>query len=83
MKVEFEEEKRVYLEDELGDVFWDYICLLESLEQTGKISKQKVFERCYTKFSERLNVTDGSDNGDWQEVKKKQKERIMSEQNSL
>ena len=82
-KVEFEEEKRVFLEDELGDVFWDYICLLDSLELNGKISKQKVFERCYRKFSERLNITDGRDNGDWQEVKKNQKERLMSEQNSL
>lgn len=83
VKVEFEEEKRVFLEDELGDVFWDYICLLDSLELNGKISKQKVFERCYRKFSERLNVIDGSDNGDWQQVKKKQKEILMSEQNSL
>lgn len=24
--------KKVYLEDELGDIFWDYACLLYSLE---------------------------------------------------
>lgn len=81
VKVEFDNDKRVFLEDELGDIFWDYICLLESLELTTKISKQKVFERCYMKFSERLNIFDGSDNGNWQEVKKKQKLRLHEEQN--
>ncbi|GAB0174684.1 MAG: hypothetical protein HHAS10_05630 [Candidatus Altimarinota bacterium] len=81
VKIEFNDDKRVLLEDELGDVFWDYICLLESLDQVGKIKKEKVFERCYQKFSERLNVNDGSDNGDWQNVKKKQKQRLMVEQN--
>jgi hypothetical protein len=66
------------LEDELGDIFWDYICLLENFEQDGKISKERVFDRCWTKFSERLS-SDGSDNGDWVEVKKNQKERLREE----
>lgn len=83
VKVEFKEEKRVFLEDELWDVFWDYICLVLSLDLEWKISKEKVFERCWTKFSERLNVEDGSDNGDWQKVKKKQKERLIGESLSL
>jgi NTP pyrophosphatase (non-canonical NTP hydrolase) len=51
----------VLLEDELGDVFWDYICLLESLEQNGKIQKDKVFKRCWRKFSERLDPDSGAD----------------------
>ncbi len=80
VKVEFEQDKRVLLEDELGDVFWNYICLLESLEFEWKISREKVFERCWVKFSERLNREDWSDNGDWQVVKKKQKERLLAEQ---
>lgn len=80
MKDELRLWNRVLLEDELGDIFWDYICLLENLEQEGKISKSKVFDRCWTKFSERLK-SDGSDNGDWAEVKKKQKERLMQEIN--
>lgn len=33
MKEEIRSGKRVFLEDELGDVFWDYICLLENLEK--------------------------------------------------
>ncbi|MDD2693875.1 MAG: MazG nucleotide pyrophosphohydrolase domain-containing protein [Candidatus Gracilibacteria bacterium] len=82
VKEELENGKQVYLEDELGDVFWDYICLLENLEQEGKINKEKVFERCYTKFSERLNI-DGSNNGNWIEVKRMQKERLKQEQDTL
>ncbi len=82
VKVEYDANKKVLLEDELGDVFWDYICLLESLELNGKISKEKVYERCYQKFSERLNIIDWSDNGDWQEVKKKQKQRLLNESNN-
>lgn len=82
VKVEIQEWKQVLLEDELGDVFWDYICLLENLEIEGKISKEKVFERCWVKFSERLNP-DGSNNWDWQEIKKIQKERLKKEQDSL
>lgn len=80
MKDELRLWNRVLLEDELWDIFWDYICLLENLEQEGKISKEKVFDRCWTKFSERLK-SDGSDNGDWAEVKKKQKERLIQEIN--
>ena len=82
VKVEFEEEKRVFLEDELWDVFWDYICLVLSLDLEWKISKEKVFERCWAKFSLRLNTEDGSDNGDWQAVKKIQKEKLHVEQSS-
>ncbi len=81
MKAELKSWDRVFLEDELGDIFWDYICLLENLELEGKISKAKVFERCWTKFSERLNP-DGSNNGDWYAVKKMQKERLQKESNS-
>jgi NTP pyrophosphatase (non-canonical NTP hydrolase) len=82
VKVEYEAEKRVFLEDELWDVFWDYICLVLSLDLEWKISKEKVFERCWAKFSLRLNTEDGSDNGDWQAVKKIQKEKLHVEQSS-
>lgn len=58
------------------------MCLLENLEQEGKILKAQVFDRCWTKFSERLK-SDGSDNGDWNSMKKKQKERLKIEQDNL
>ena len=79
VKEELQSGRKVFLEDELGDVFWDYVCLLENLELEGKIEKSQVFERCWKKFSERLNA-DGSNNGDWYAVKKKQKEELQKEQ---
>jgi NTP pyrophosphatase (non-canonical NTP hydrolase) len=55
VQAEDREHNRVYLEDELGDVFWDYMMLCHALESEGKISSvDKVFERCYKKFSERI-----------------------------
>jgi len=81
VRTEMDAGKRVYLEDELGDVFWDFICLLEWLEQEWKIDKKKIFERCYAKFSERI-WTDGQSCKDWGEVKKLQKEKLRQEQES-
>lgn len=77
---EMKENNSVYLEDELWDVFWDYICLLHSLEQEGKITNVwKVFERCYKKFSERINIETWANNQDWKEVKKVQKDMCKKE----
>lgn len=70
VREEMKDKNHVYLEDELGDIFWDYICLIENLEREGKIYKSRVFERCYKKFSERLNP-DGSDIWHWNATKQK------------
>jgi NTP pyrophosphatase (non-canonical NTP hydrolase) len=54
-QAENKDHNQVYLEDELGDVFWDYMMLVHALESEGKISSvEKVFARCYKKFSERI-----------------------------
>ena len=78
-KEEYNNKKQVYLEDELWDIFWDYMCLLQSLEQEKMINSKKVFERCYKKFSERLWAD--WDGVSWQEIKKKQKEELKTEHN--
>lgn len=63
----------VYLEDELGDVFWNFCCLLASLEREGKISeKNAIFRRAYNKFSERIGE-DGRGGYDWENIKNLQK----------
>ncbi|MDD3145418.1 MAG: MazG nucleotide pyrophosphohydrolase domain-containing protein [Candidatus Gracilibacteria bacterium] len=80
---EIKEKNSVYLEDELGDVFWNYLCLLHSLENEGKITNaEKVFERCYKKFGERVGY-DGDGGHNWQEVKDKQKQELKLEHNKL
>ena len=78
---EIREKNSVYLEDELWDLFWDFICLLNSLEQDGLISKERVFERCFKKYIERLWKSPLFEAVNWQETKKKQKEELRKEHN--
>lgn len=73
----------VYLEDELWDVFWDYLMLLQSLKHEWKITSiDAVVERAYNKFSERV-WKDGhywvEDQIDWEQIKKWQKVRLKEE----
>lgn len=63
----------VFLEDELGDIFWNFCCLLSSLEREGKISERNaVFRRAYAKFSQRIGE-DGRGGHNWDGVKEEQK----------
>ena len=83
-KEEIKQNNSVYLEDELGDVFWDMMCLLTSLEQEWLIKKEKVFERAYKKFSERINyVQSREEMQSWEEIKKIQKQRRQKEHDDL
>lgn len=77
------EKNHIFLEDELWDIFWNFSCLLASLEEEWKISsREEVFRRCYEKFSERIG-----ENGDgghlWEEIKKQQKARRQAEHNDF
>ena len=82
-KEEIKPNNSVYLEDELWDVFWDYMCLLNSLEQEWFISSQeKVFERCYKKFSERIWAVRKSipwQDNIWKQIKEKQNKEKAEE----
>ena len=70
----------VYLEDELWDVLWCYLCLLNWLKAEWKItSVEKVFERSYKKFTWRLNEKTWENNWIWNEVKKIQKKELKKE----
>nr|MDD3719827.1 MazG nucleotide pyrophosphohydrolase domain-containing protein [Candidatus Gracilibacteria bacterium] len=86
-KDEIKYNNSVYLEDELGDVFWDYMCLLQSLQKRGYISSvEKVFERSYKKFSERIEAnrqTTGCKSECWKDIKRKQKEELKTEQDKI
>lgn len=77
----------VYLEDELWDVFWGYICMLKIFEKKWYIvDTKKVFERCHKKLSERIKATKEADWGSywaWNETKKKQKKELKDEHNCL
>jgi NTP pyrophosphatase (non-canonical NTP hydrolase) len=71
---ELKKGRRVYLEDELGDVLWDYLNLLKNLDMEDRINMTKVFERCCKKYTERLT------HDQWHIIKKRQKARLQEEQ---
>lgn len=80
-KEEVKENNSVHLEDELWDVFWDYMCLLNSLEQSNMIDKKKVFERCFKKFSGRIKENWENQGELWNDIKAKQKTELLEEHN--
>ena len=71
---------KIYLEYELGDIFWDYMCLLQSLKAEWKIeSVESILERTYHKFIQRV-WEDGSWKGIiWDDIKKIQKQDMEDE----
>ncbi len=94
---EVRDKNAVYLEDELGDIFWNYLQSIKILERDGQIrSTEKVFENCFRKYSERLYITETKENKKWKEkndldkaspqwieVKNKQKNRLKKEHEDL
>ena len=87
-KEEFKNSNVVYLEDECGDVFYDYIMILKLLERDGYIrSMENVFEHSLQKFSERYEMfkykTEEEQQKYWNEIKKKQKIKLTEEHNKI
>lgn len=80
VKAELESGRQCYLEDELGDILWVYLCLLRNLEVEGKVSVEKVFERSYQKYEER--VTGINSGRSWSDIKKAQSVRLEEEYSS-
>jgi len=80
---EIKKNNSVYLEDELWDIFWVYICLLQSLEKEWYIeSVENVFKRCDNKFWERIDyVRNNKYEWAWEEIKKLQKIEREKEHN--
>ncbi|PMH09504.1 MazG nucleotide pyrophosphohydrolase domain-containing protein [Vibrio splendidus] len=77
---EIEAGRQCHLEDELGDVLWVYLCMLEHLELEERISMERVFQRSEKKYSERVKaITSG---GSWESVKTIQKKALDNEQKS-
>lgn len=79
--IEVEEEiplNRVcYLEDELGDILWDYLNILVCLEKEKDIKINNVIQRALLKYNERVSGIEN--NIPWQVTKSKQKKRMSRE----
>ncbi|WP_028973557.1 MazG nucleotide pyrophosphohydrolase domain-containing protein [Spirochaeta cellobiosiphila] len=69
-----------FLEDELGDILWDYINIIMCLEQEKGITLDSVIKRVFSKYDERIS---GLESGQtWKEIKNKQKLRLEQEYSS-
>ncbi|MGY2574153.1 MazG nucleotide pyrophosphohydrolase domain-containing protein [Vibrio sp. C8] len=70
--------RRCYLEQELGDLLWDYLNLLLALESETEIQLESILERACIKFEQRVN---GLENGiSWSDIKARQKVSLTEEQ---
>ncbi len=70
--------RQCYLEDELGDVLWDYLNALAALEKSHGISVEKVLQRACRKYEERIS---GIESGQfWKDIKARQKRVLELEQ---
>ena len=71
-----------YLEDELGDILWGWLMLVEKLRADGLISShENIMARALKKYKERIEPLRGTpiDDKTWQEVKLKQKKELKRE----
>ncbi len=81
VRQELNSDQNCYLEDELGDILWVYLCFLQHLDEEGSISMDNVFTRALDKYKTRV---EGINAGiPWNEIKKKQKKALQEEQNNL
>ncbi|MGI1988142.1 MazG nucleotide pyrophosphohydrolase domain-containing protein [Shewanella glacialipiscicola] len=77
VKTELQLGRKCFLEDELADLLWNIVCLLEHLELEGKVEQKQVFHRALKKYSER--VTERLPYDTWNDVKARQKLELEKE----
>lgn len=65
------------LEEELGDVLWDFLNLVRCLEAEESISLEAVLNRAEQKYRERIDAIESG--GTWKDIKLKQKKRLANE----
>jgi len=86
VKAEIKPHNKAYLEDELSDILWGWLTLIENLKEEGYIgTHEEVITRGLKKYKERILPLYGDirDHQVWREVKAKQKEVLKEEQKSL
>ena len=75
---EMPKQRDCYLQDELADVLWDYLNVLQAIEQERGISIDSVLTRACDKYEERIS---GLESGKtWAEVKQGQKLALANAQ---
>ena len=77
---ELKEDRVCYLEDELGDVLWDYLNVLLALEEEAGVTVEAVLNGACKKYEERIS---GIESGElWKDVKERQRVSLESKQKS-
>ncbi len=82
VKAEIKPNNKAHLEDELSDILWGWLTLIENLKDEGYIgSHEEVIERGLKKYEERILPLYGDerDHQVWREVKARQKEALKRE----
>lgn len=81
---EIRADNKIYLEDELSDIAWDYACVLAQLEYNGYIeSVESVFQNGFKKYSERAPAFLEASEAPWEAIKKTQKEILKKRHEKL
>jgi NTP pyrophosphatase (non-canonical NTP hydrolase) len=80
-KEELVAKKKVYLEDELWDVVWTILRIIELLDRDDSVDKSRIFDRVIKKYSERVYGLDEWKK--WNDIKKIQKAELLEEQTNL
>ena len=86
VKEEIRPDNQAFLEDELGDILWGWLILVQKLKSKGFVSSHEaIIRRALKKYSQRIGALKGDENDDqrWVEVKAEQKEVLEAEQGSM
>ncbi len=86
VKREIKKNNSIYLEDELGDILWGWLALVENLRRDEYINSSKsIIKRALKKYKERILPLKGDNRDDaiWKKVKKRQKKRLKKEKQLL
>lgn len=77
VREEIAQDRLCYLEDELGDVLWNYLNVLKALQREKGIDPQKVLDRACKKYEQRVSAIESGSS--WEAIKSQQKEALSEE----
>ncbi len=82
VKEEIRPNNVAHLEDELSDILWGWLTIVEKLKDRGYVtSHEAILQRALKKYEERILALKGDerDHTIWKEVKARQKEELEKE----
>jgi len=85
VKEEIKPNNKAHLEDELSDILWGWLTLIEKLKDSGYVEgHEAIIKRALKKYQERILPLcgDARDHGIWREVKEEQK-RVLEEERAI